>query len=238
MKSILSLYQSSIGKKWTVALTGIILVAYVIGHLLGNLQIFVGRDQINTYGYFLHSHEVLLWIVRVGLIAAFVLHIVATVKLVAENRAARPVRYAQKVDRAATTAGKTMIISGVILFCFVVFHLLHFTTQNVNPEFRNYHDEQGRHDVFKMMIVGFQNPVASGFYIVGMYLLCMHLSHGAQSILQTLGLNNKTQQELRAGLVIASRVFAWIIFAGYISIPWLWSSASSNLQHDKRFLFA
>jgi succinate dehydrogenase / fumarate reductase cytochrome b subunit len=219
MKSILALYQSSIGKKWIVALTGAILVAYVIGHLLGNLQIFAGRSQINRYADFLHSHEIILWMVRLILIAAFVLHILTTVKLVAENRAARPVRYAHKVDRAATTAGKTMIISGVILFCFVVFHLLHFTTQNVNPEFRTYRDEQGRHDVFKMMIVGFQNPLASGFYVVGMYLLCMHLSHGAQSILQTLGLNNKTQQQLQAGLMIASRVFAWIIFAGYVSIP-------------------
>jgi succinate dehydrogenase / fumarate reductase, cytochrome b subunit len=162
---------------------------------------------------------VLLWVVRVVLIAAFVLHILTTVKLAVENRAARPVRYAQTVDRAATLAGKTMIISGVILFCFVMFHLLYFTTQNVNPEFRTYYDEYGRQDVFKMMIVGFQNPLASGFYMVGLYLPCMHLSHGAQSILQTLGLNSKTQQELQTGLMIASRVFAWVVFAGYISIP-------------------
>jgi succinate dehydrogenase / fumarate reductase, cytochrome b subunit len=193
-----------------------VLVAYVVGHLLGNLQIFIGRDQINIYADFLHSHEVLLWVVRVVLIAVFVLHIVTTVKLVAENRAARPIRYAQKVDRAATISGKTMIISGVILFCFVMFHLLHFTTQNVNPEFRTYRDEQGRHDVFKMMIVGFQNPRASSFYIIAIYLLCMHLSHGAQSILQTLGLNDK---KLQSGLMIVSRVFAWVIFAGYTSIP-------------------
>lgn len=209
-------YRSSIGKKWIVALTGTILVAYVIGHLLGNLQIFIGRNQLNAYADFLHSHNVLLWLVRVVLIAAFVLHIVTTVKLAIENRAARPVRYAQKVDRAATIAGKTMIISGVILFCFVMFHLLHFTTQNVNPEFRTYHDAYGRHDVFKMMIAGFQNPLASGFYLVAMYLLRMHLSHGAQSILQTLGLNN---QRLQGGLMIASRVFAWGIFIGYVSIP-------------------
>ena len=216
MQLIPAFYRSSIGKKWIVALTGIILVAYVIGHLLGNLQIFIGRNQINAYADFLHSHNVLLWCARIVLIAAFVLHILTTVKLAMENRAARPVCYAQKVDRAATIAGKTMIISGVILFCFVMFHLMHFTTQSVNPEFRTYHDEYGRHDVFKMMIVGFQNPLASGFYLVAMYLLCMHLSHGAQSLLQTLGLN---KQKLQSGFMTASRVSAWVIFAGYVSIP-------------------
>lgn len=209
-------YQSSIGKKWVVALTGLVLVGYVIGHMLGNLQIFAGPAQINAYGTFLHSHNFLLWLVRSFLIACFVLHIVFTVKLALENRAARPESYAMVRREKASWAGRSMVWSGLIVLCFVIFHILHFTAQTVNRDFQTFEDPAHQHDIYKMVIVGFQNPFATGFYILGMFLLCLHLSHGFGSFFQTLGLNTRRVAPL---LVNGGRVLAWTIFVGYISIP-------------------
>ena len=129
-------YKSSIGKKWIVALTGLVLVGYVIGHLIGNLQIFLpDKGQINSYGAFLHAHVILLWVVRIFLLACFGLHILTTIQLAIENRAARPERYAVTKRQQASWAGRTMVWSGLIVLCFVVFHLLHFTAQVVDPSY-------------------------------------------------------------------------------------------------------
>jgi len=217
---VTSLYSrfcnSSIGRKWIVALTGLALIAYVIGHMIGNLQIFMGRERINAYAETLHSMGPLLWAVRAFLLAAFVVHIVVTIQLTAENRRARPERYSVKEERRAGAASKSMIISGLIVLSFVVYHLLHFTTNTTNPEFKVLEDAKGRHDVYAMVIHGFQNPLVAWFYITGMFLLCLHLSHGFQSFLQTIGANSKkTAPVFDAG----SRLLAWFIFAGYTAIP-------------------
>jgi succinate dehydrogenase / fumarate reductase cytochrome b subunit len=209
-------YQSSIGKKWIVALTGLVLIGYVIGHLIGNLQVFVGPEQINAYGAFLHGHVFLLWLVRIFLLVCFFLHIVFTIKLAIENRQARPECYAVTKRVQASIAGRTMVWSGLIVLCFVVYHLLHFTAQVTNPEFRQLEDSAGRHDVYAMLVRGFNNPFASGFYILGMFLLCSHLSHGFGSFFQTMGLNS---QRLAPVLVNGGRILAWLIFVGYVSIP-------------------
>ena len=208
--------HSSIGKKWIVAFTGLVLIAYVIGHMIGNLQIFIGRDRLNSYAVMLHSMGPLLWAIRAFLLAAFVVHILTTIQLTVENRAARPARYAVKEDRQAGSASKTMIVSGLIVLCFVVYHLLQFTTETVNPEFRTLVDSQGRHDVYAMVILGFSNPYVASFYILGLFLLCLHLSHGFQSFLQTIGANSK---KVAPALDMGSRVLAWVIFVGYTSIP-------------------
>src|SRR5476649_2309840 len=113
--AFLAFYRSSIGRKWVVALTGLVLVGFVVGHLIGNLQIFLPADYINTYAHKLHALGPLLWIVRLGLLVAFALHVINTIALVKENRAARPARYAVERTKAATTASLTMIISGLIL---------------------------------------------------------------------------------------------------------------------------
>ncbi len=209
-------YQSSIGKKWIVALTGLVLIAYVIGHLIGNLQIFIGRDRLNDYAVMLHSMGPLLWAIRLFLLACFVAHILVTIQLTVENRRARPQRYAVKEEREAGGASKTMILSGLIVLCFVVYHILQFTTGTTNPEFRTLEDSKGRHDVYAMVIHGFSNPFVAGFYILGVFLLCLHLSHGFQSFLQTVGANSK---KVSPALDMGSRVLAWAIFAGYASIP-------------------
>jgi succinate dehydrogenase / fumarate reductase, cytochrome b subunit len=217
MNPLISFFRSSIGKKWIVALTGLVLIGYVIGHLIGNLQIFsADKSKINEYGAFLHSLGGLLWAVRIFLLACFVLHIVTTILLVKQNSAARPQDYAKVKRVQASPAGRTMIWSGLVVLCFVIYHILHFTTHTTRPEFATLDDAAGRHDVYQMVVLGFQNPFASGFYILGMFLLCMHLSHGFGSFFQTLGLNSKKSAPW---LVNGGRVLAWLIFIGYVSIP-------------------
>lgn len=217
----LRFYNSSIGKKWIVALTGLVLVGYVLGHLVGNLQIFLpDKGQINNYGKFLHSLGPLLWAIRIFLLVCFGLHIITTARLVIENRRARPSAYSETRRVQASLSGRSMAISGLIVLCFVVYHILHFTTHTVRPEFASFKEmlPNGgeRYDVYRMVVLGFQNRFASAFYIVGMLLLCMHLSHGFGSFFQTLGLNSKRTGPL---LVNGGRVLAVLIFIGYVSIP-------------------
>lgn len=216
MNAILLFFRSSIGKKWIVALTGLVLIAYVLGHLAGNLQIFLSPDRINAYGAFLHGLGLLLWVIRAFLLGCFALHIATTIQLAVENRKARPEPYIMKREVEATSASKTMIVSGLIVLCFVIYHILHFTANKIDPSFEHLHDQFGRHDVYAMVIRGFNNPFAAFFYIAGLFLLCTHLSHGFSSFLQTLGLNSRKSTR---GVFIGAQVLAWVIFAGYISIP-------------------
>jgi succinate dehydrogenase / fumarate reductase cytochrome b subunit len=212
---------SSIAKKWIVSLTGLVLVAYVLGHLAGNLQIFLpNKGRINAYGAFLHSLGPILWAIRLFLFACLVIHIVTTIQLAIENRRARPQRYEAARYREATWEGRSMVMSGLIVLCFVIFHILHFTTFTIRPEFANLRETlpngSERHDVYRMVVMAFQQPAASCFYILGMILLCMHLSHGFGSFVQTLGLNTS---RLAPWLVNGGRVLAVIICLGYIAIP-------------------
>src|ERR1700742_1894087 len=133
-------YQSSIGKKYIVAITALFLVLYVFGHLVGNLQIYMGPDRINAYAKFLHDLGPILWVVRVILIAAFVIHIVATIHLAQEYRLAKPQKYAVAGYQRSTVASRTMLVSGLIVLCFVIYHLLQFTLLVTDPEFRRLHD--------------------------------------------------------------------------------------------------
>jgi succinate dehydrogenase / fumarate reductase, cytochrome b subunit len=209
-------YQSSIGKKYIVAITALFLVLYVFGHLLGNLQIYMGPDRINAYAKFLHDLGPILWTVRVVLIAAFVMHIVATIQLAQENRLAKSQKYAVTGYQRSTFASRTMIVSGLIVLCFVIYHLLQYTLLVTDPEFRHLHDSLGRHDVYRMLILGFRQPLVSLFYIVGLFLLTNHLSHGFGSVVQTLGINNR---KLSGFVSRGSQTLAWLVFAGYVSIP-------------------
>ena len=216
MNPISSYLSSSIGRKWIVALTGLALFGFVVGHLAGNLQIFIGQESINRYGAFLQSTGELLWIVRIALLAMLVAHIVFTIKLRLENRAARPLGYAVTKRRAATFPARIMALSGLMVLCFIIFHLLHFTAQKIDPSYLTLHDAKGRHDVYRMMILGFQNKAASAFYLVGVGLLAMHLNHGIGSLFQTLGLNSAKLRPLWEKGGVA---FSWLIFLGYASIP-------------------
>jgi len=209
-------YQSSIGKKTTVAVTGLLLIVYVLGHLVGNLQIYWSAERLNIYAQFLHALGPLLWLIRVGLLAVFIIHVVATVQLTLENRRAKPQKYAVPGYQRSTTASRTMIVSGLIVLCFVIYHLLHFTFEATNPEFHELQDSAGRHDVYRMVVLGFQQPLISIFYVLSLFLLTLHLSHGFASVTQTLGINNR---KLEGFISTGGQTLAWSVFAGYVSIP-------------------
>ena len=217
MNRFSAFYQSSIGRKYIVGITGAILVGFIVGHLLGNLQIFLGPEYINSYGEKLRAMGVLLWVVRVFLLVVVVLHIYYTIRLAIDNRKARPVAYAKKEHVKATMASRSMWISGLLLLAFIIYHIAHFTVQVADPRFALLKlDPLNRHDIYSMMVYGFQNVFVSGFYIIAMYLLALHLSHGASSFFQSLGLNDK---KLTPKLARGARIFAWLIFAGYVSMP-------------------
>jgi succinate dehydrogenase / fumarate reductase cytochrome b subunit len=192
------------------------LILYVLGHLLGNLQIYIGPDRLNTYAQFLHDLGPLLWVIRLFLVVAFVTHIVSTIQLAQQNRLANPQKYAVKGYQRSTIASRTMVISGLIVLCFVIYHLLQFTMEVTNPEYRKLHDSLGRHDVYRMVILGFREPLISLSYAVGLFLLANHLSHGFASLTQTLGINNRKLSGLISN---AGQALAWLVFAGYVSIP-------------------
>jgi len=211
-----SFFRSSIGKKLLVAITGVMLLGFVVAHLAGNLQFFAGPRVINEYGTKLrHLPFGGLWILRVGLLAGAVLHIVTTLMLVRENRAAKGAGYEFKANVQAKIATRLMALSGIILLSYIVFHLLHFTTHSINSDYAEWMDGED-HDVYRMIVAGFSNVGVSIFYIVAMVLLAMHLSHGAASLFQTLGLRTK---KMACCLGLCAQVFAWVLCAGYVSIP-------------------
>jgi succinate dehydrogenase / fumarate reductase cytochrome b subunit len=211
-------YDAPIGKKAVMAVTGVMLVGYVVAHMLGNLQIYsANRDQINAYAAFLHNpnNAVALWGARTVLLAAVILHIIAAVQLWLQNRAARPVGYFKKDDVPSSYAARTMIWSGPIVAAFVIFHVLHLTMGAVLP----LHDVGGNPitpDVRYNVISGFQNYAVSGFYIFAMILLCMHLYHGMWSMCQSLGIRHPRYTRK---LKWASAILAILIAIGNCSIP-------------------
>ena len=214
-------WNSSIGKKLIVALTGLVLVGFLVGHLTGNLLIYVGREAMNDYAEFLHHmlHGAGVWMARVVLLVCFAAHIIATVCLTRQNRASRDNRYQFGATVQASRSSRIMIWSGLTILAFVIFHLLHYTVR-VSYDAANFIDTNAageeRFDVYKMMIVGFSYIPSSLFYIIAIVLLCSHLGHGVASIFQTLGLRTHRNSKL---IGCGSQIFAWVICAGFISIP-------------------
>ncbi len=210
--------RSSIGRKWIVALTGLVLVGFVAGHLVGNLLVFVGPDALNEYAVFLHHflHGGAIWIARIVLLASVGAHIYFTILLTRENRAAREQRYAVEVTQNASSGSRWMIWSGLLVLAFVIFHLLHYTVR-VGAGFRELPlDSEGRFDVYRMVVLGFSNPLVSLFYVVSIAMLCWHLSHGVSSMFQTLGIATPQTRQLFDRIALA---FSSALFVGYVSIP-------------------
>jgi succinate dehydrogenase / fumarate reductase cytochrome b subunit len=189
---------------------------FVIGHMVGNLQVFLGPEAINLYGAMLHAWPEALWGVRIVMLTALGLHIIFSLAVRLDSQHVRPQKYAVNKSTAATHSSHLMALTGMLLLGFIIFHLLHYTAQTVDPSFSGMHDEKGRHDVYRMVVEGFSNPVVSFFYIVSMALLCSHLSHGAWSWMQTLGLRTKKTGE---GTMWGARVLAVLLAAGYSVIP-------------------
>lgn len=223
MNLITRVWQSSLGKKYIMALTGCALFLFLIGHLLGNLQVFGQPELINTYAHFLKSKPGLLWAARLGLLGCLGLHVLAAVQLSALNREARPEGYAGGSAYGATKASQYMLVSGLVILGFVLYHLAHFTALlaavNGTGDFRKLttvlHGESVP-DVYAMMILGFQVWWVVAFYLIAQWLLFMHLGHGLASLFQSLGLRNHVWwPRIQAFVKIASIA----IFIGYAIIP-------------------
>ena len=221
--NILFMIRSSIGRKWIVALTGLFLIGFVLIHMAGNLQMFAGTpDKINQYAHLLKSSPLVLWGFRLGLLAAAVLHIWASLSLARENRIAKPVNYAvagRKSRLKVTLTSVTMVISGSIILSFVIFHLLHFTAQMVDRSYASMETAVGgvtMQDVYRMVVAGFSKPLISGFYILSMALLFSHLRHGAASVFQTFGIRDRHLSKI---IGTGAWILAAVLFLGFSSIP-------------------
>ena len=235
--SVARTFRSSIGAKWLMALTGLALLLFVIAHMLGNLQVFAGRDKLNAYAEGLQHLGPLLWVARIGLLTIFVIHVVTAVRIANANKAARPVPYATLQPQVTSYAARTMLMSGLIVLAFVAYHLAHFTFGWTNPAHFKMQEavmavgsvadarqgaqgapfhEYMRHDVYEMVVRGFQVWWISALYFVAQALLCIHISHGASSAMQTLGVTHPALKCLKDKLGPA---IAGLIFLGNTSIP-------------------
>lgn len=205
-------WDSSIGKKIVMAVTGLIGIAYVMLHMIGNLQIFQGAERLNAYRHLLHGPlNELLWLARVILIVALVLHVVAAWQLTRRDRAARPVDYAERVPQVSTLASRTMRWGGVLLLVFIVFHILHFTTGTIRPA--GVYDEN---NLYGNAIAGFHVAWVTAFYVLAMVALGLHLYHGAWSSVRTVGAAPRSAHPLRRRVAL---VIAIVVAAGFALVP-------------------
>ena len=205
-------FRSTIGMKVLMAVTGVVLFGFLIGHVAGNLLVFAGPAKMDEYARFLKANLGLLWGVRLILLASVAVHIAAAVRLTKLKADARPVEYDLKRSRASSYAARTMMWSGPIIALFVVYHILHFTTGHAHhshPDFR-------METVYDNVVTAFSRPLVSLVYIAAMLAVGLHLWHGLWSMLQTVGLN---RPHLEPALRRAAVVVAVLIFGGFIAIP-------------------
>ena len=203
-------YRSTVGKKIIMAVSGVVGVAFLVAHMAGNLQIFAGEERINAYARFLHgpAEEVVL-LQRVVLVVALVLHVLMAWQLTTRNRTARPEGYSRRDPQVTTLAARTMRWGGVLLLAFIVFHILHFTTLDIDPSFVQY-------DVYGNVRKAFQHPWRVAVYVVAMVLLGLHLYHGAWSSGRTLGMSPPSAWPLRRRVALG---LAIVIAAGFALVP-------------------
>jgi succinate dehydrogenase / fumarate reductase, cytochrome b subunit len=215
MSRLGALWQSSVGKKAVMAVTGLVLVVYLISHVLANLLVFDGPDRINRYAALLHGTGGALWGARLVLLTAAVLHIVAAVQLTLQSRAARPQPYAAgRVPQASTLAGRTIRWGGALILIFLVYHILHFTTGAAHPEFVEL-------DPYHNVSTGFRNPWVAGFYLIAMMAVGLHLYHGLWSSARSLGVSEPSPRPFRRRLPLVLAAVIWlgfsaIVVAGYL----------------------
>jgi succinate dehydrogenase cytochrome b subunit len=202
-------WDSTIGKKAIMAVSGLLLFLFVLGHMLGNLQVFEGPEQFNRYAQLLRILPEALWGIRIVLLVMVVLHIVTAVQLALRKKNARPIGYEVKRNTVSSYASRTMYWSGPIVLAFIIYHLLDLTFGAVNPNF-----VEG--DVYHNVIASFSNPIVTVWYVFSMLLLALHLRHGAWSMFQTLGVSHPRHNKV---LKQAAVVFAVVIFVGFISVP-------------------
>lgn len=202
-------YRTTVGKKAVMAATGAILFGFLIGHMAGNLQFFLGREVLNAYAEKLHALGAALWAVRFALLGAVVLHIWAAFQLWLLQRDARPVSYKKFTPQGSTYASRTMYWSGPIIAVFVIYHLLHFTVGTAHPDFEHL-------NAYDNVVIGFKQPLVSLFYIGAMVLLGFHLYHGIWSMFQSLGF---AHPRYTPKLKTFAKVFTVFLVLGFIIVP-------------------
>ena len=202
-------FSSTLGKKWLMAVTGIILFGFVVGHMLGNLQIYLGQEQLDHYAELLQANKPFLWAFRSVLLFCVSVHIWAAVVIWLRNRSARPVKYKMFQPPGLDYAARTMVWSGPIIALFIVYHILDFTVGTANPDFI-------KGEVYHNVIASFSNPVIALVYVAANLLLAFHLYHGLWSLFQTFGWDHPRFGWIRRAVAI---FFSVLIGAGNISIP-------------------
>ncbi|MCE9599227.1 MAG: succinate dehydrogenase cytochrome b subunit [Spirochaetia bacterium] len=212
------IFYSSLGRKYVMALTGVLLLVFLIAHMTGNLLVLSGPDAFNAYGHYLKTHPQLLWPMRIGLLLTFVVHIYLAISLSLENNAARPQAYAFKNTVQATLTSRYMMLTGTLTLTYLIYHLLHFTLGAVQPQYFSGVDGENRHDIYTMFIMGFRNPIIYASYLVAQINLVFHLKHGSRSVFQTMGWNQDRFKGLINGF---SLTYVTIIFVGFLLGPTL-----------------
>jgi len=200
-----------VGKKVVMGVTGLIWIGFVIVHSLGNLLVFRGSAAINSYSHFLKSTGELLWTLRVVLLLAVVLHVIAAIQLTRQSRAARPIAYTKRETQVATISSRTMRWGGALLLVFIVVHILHFTTGNIRPA-----GVFSSEDVYANVVTSFRIWWVALFYVVAMIALGLHLFHGAWSSVRSIGVSPPSPQPLHRRLSLVIAVFVW---AAFTAIP-------------------
>ncbi|MDP9200613.1 MAG: succinate dehydrogenase cytochrome b subunit [Gemmatimonadota bacterium] len=211
MGRLRAFYASMVGKKVVMGVTGLIGIGFVILHSLGNLLVFRGPEAINSYSHFLKSSGELLWTLRIVLIVAVVLHVIAAVELTRQSRAARPIGYSRRESQVATIASRTMRWGGALLLVFIVLHILHFTTGTIRPA-----GVFTREDVYANVVASFRIWWVSLIYVVAMIALGLHLFHGAWSSVRSIGVSPPSPQPLNRKI---SGVIAILVWAAFTAIP-------------------
>ena len=211
MAGLRGFYASMVGKKVVMGVTGLIGIGFVVLHSLGNLLVFRGPEAINSYSHFLKSTGELLWALRVVLIVALVLHVIAAVQLTRQSRNARPIAYTKRETQVATIASRTMRWGGALLLVFIVLHILHFTTGTIRPA-----GAFSQQDVYANVVTSFRVWWVALFYVVAMIALGLHLFHGAWSSVRSIGVSPPSPRPLERRV---SLVIAVLVWAAFTAVP-------------------
>jgi succinate dehydrogenase / fumarate reductase cytochrome b subunit len=216
MRRVISLYRTSVGKKFYMAVSGVILIGFLVAHMVGNLKMYLGPEAFNHYAEFLREvgepvlpRTVGLWIFRIVLLGCVGLHMLSAWQVYLQSRNARGGKYEKEESLSFAYASRTMRWGGVIIAVFVVYHILHFTVGTVHPDFVH-------GDAYRNVVLGFQNPLVVGAYTVAMIMVTFHVYHGLWSAFQTVGANHPKYNPIRRPLAL---VLALLLLLGFLSVP-------------------